>query len=239
LVAALLGAELLTMVGMFTFPALLPEFFVTWNLTSTGAGWINGIYFAGYVIGVPLAVGLTDRVDARRIYLIGAALTAVAAAGFALFAGGFWSALAFRAMAGAGLACTYMPGLRVIVDRYDGPHQGRAISFYTAGFSLGTALSFLLAGELAEVFGWRWAFGVGFLAALGALALVAGLLRPQAPARDSTGGFLSDFRSVLSNRAAMGFIIAYGIHGWELFALRSCLVAFLAFSVTLQTASPG
>lgn len=227
------------MVGMFTFPALLPEFFVTWNLTSTGAGWINGIYFAGYVIGVPLAVGLTDRVDARRIYLIGAALTAVAAAGFALFAGGFWSALAFRAMAGAGLACTYMPGLRVIVDRYDGPHQGRAISFYTAGFSLGTALSFLLAGELAEVFGWRWAFGVGFLAALGALALVAGLLRPQAPARDSTGGFLSDFRSVLSNRAAMGFIIAYGIHGWELFALRSWLVAFLAFSVTLQTASPG
>ena len=57
LVAVLLGAELLTMLGVFTFPALLPDFFDIWDLTSTGAGWINGIYLAGYVAGVPLAVG--------------------------------------------------------------------------------------------------------------------------------------------------------------------------------------
>jgi MFS family permease len=239
LVAVLLGAELLTMLGVFTFPALLPDFFDIWDLTSTGAGWINGIYFAGYVAGVPLAVGLTDRVDARRIYLAGALITAIAAAGFALLADGFWTAMVFRALAGAGLACTYMPGLRIIVDRYDGPHQGRAVSFYTAGFSLGTALSFLAAGGLAEVLGWRWAFAAAFIAAIAGLALVAGLVAPKTPARPDDDGFFLDFRPVLANRAAMGFIVAYGIHGWELFALRSWLVAFLAFSLTLQPIGAG
>jgi MFS family permease len=32
----------------------------------------------------------------------------------------------------------------------------------------------------------------------------------------------------------MGYILGYGVHCWELFTLRSWMVAFLAFSLTLQ-----
>jgi MFS family permease len=35
----------------------------------------------------------------------------------------------------------------------------------------------------------------------------------------------------------MGYIVAYCAHSWELFAMRSWLVAFLAFSLTLQSSS--
>ena len=40
-----------------------------------------------------------------------------------------------------------------------------------------------------------------------------------------------DFRPVLGNRTALGFILAYCGHNWELFAFRSWAVAFLVFAL--------
>ena len=236
LVTLLLAAEALTMVGVFAFPALLPTFFDVWRLSNTEAGWINGIYFAGYTLSVPLLMRLTDRVDARRVYMAGAAVSALAALGFAVLADGFWSAMIFRALAGAGLAGTYMPGLRVLVDRYEGHRQPRAVSFYTAGFSLGTALSFLIAGELVDLIGWEWTFAVAGLAALGAFGLMALAIRPITPQAEEIETRFLDFRPVLRNRPALGFMLAYGAHSWELIVLHSWLVTFLTFSITLQPA---
>jgi MFS family permease len=248
LVAAACSAEVLTMLGVFAFPALLPTFMAEWRLSNTEAGWIAGIYFAAYALGVPVLVALTDRLDARLIYIGGALLAAVASAGFALFAEGFWSALGLRALAGLALAGTYMPGLRVLVDRYEGPQPSRAVAFYTSSFSLGTAASFLFAGEIASALGWRPAFIAAALAAAAA-ALVVLMLRPvrqtglepvtpeQPPSKNrepKNRELLLDFRPVFANPPAMGYILGYGVHCWELFTLRSWMVAFLAFSLTLQ-----
>ena len=46
-------------------------------------------------------------------------------------------------------------------------------------------------------------------------------------AREPAARHALDFRPVLRNRPAMGFILGYSGHTWELFALRSWLVAFL------------
>ena len=59
-----------------------------------------------YMLSVPLLVGLTDRVDPRRVYLFGVALTTLSHAGFALFADGLTSACILRALAGIGWAGT-------------------------------------------------------------------------------------------------------------------------------------
>ncbi len=226
------------MTGVFAFPALLPVFFAEWGLTNTEAGWIAGIYFAGYAAAVPVLVALTDRVDARRVYVFGAVLAAASSAGFAGLAEGFWTASLFRALAGVALAATYMPGLKVLVDRYQGPRQSRAVSFYTSSFSLGTAASFLVAGEVAAAVGWRWAFAAAAVAAAVAALLVVAL-RPVPPAPPQEPSRLLDFRPVFANRPAMGYILGYGAHCWELFAMRSWLVALLAFSVTLQPGGIG
>ena len=71
LLVTLCLALVLSMVGFANFAVLLPEFSALWHLTSTQAGWIGGIYFVGYVAAVPLLVGLTDTVDARKIYVCG------------------------------------------------------------------------------------------------------------------------------------------------------------------------
>jgi hypothetical protein len=52
---------------------------------------------------------VTDRVDARLIYLFGIALGAAASVAFAIFAAGFWSALLLRAVAGIGLSAPICP----------------------------------------------------------------------------------------------------------------------------------
>lgn len=221
-------AEVLTMVGSFAFATVLPTLFGEWGLSATEAGWISGAYFAGYTVAVPVLMSLTDRMDARRVYRVAAAVTAMAWAGFAAAADGVAGALLCQLAAGAGLGGTYMPGLRVLVDRYRGQRRSRVLSFYTASFSLGTAGSVFLAGVMAETFGWRSAF----VLAAGGAALAAGLvalLPAKVPESTQADGRLLDFRPVFANRQAMGYVIGYGIHTFELFGLRSWLVAFLAF----------
>jgi MFS family permease len=232
LFAALSAAEVLGMIGISAFAALLPTFSAEWRLTNTEAGWISGIYYAGYVVAVPVLTSLTDRVDARRIYLASTAVGGVASLGFALFADGFWSALLWRTLAGIGLAGTYMPGLKALTDRVAGPSLTRGLGFYTGGFSIGLSLSFLVAGAIDAWLGWRWAFGAAAIGSALALVIAAWALRPVAPELPAAARpHLLDFRPVLRNRAAMGFAVAYGAHCWELFGLRSWIVAFLAFAL--------
>src|SRR5258708_24377706 len=62
-VAVVCITSVLGMLGFSSFAALLPEFQRDWGLSNTDAGWISGIFYAGYVVAVPLLVGSTDRVD--------------------------------------------------------------------------------------------------------------------------------------------------------------------------------
>jgi len=235
--AAMVAAEVLGMLGISAFPALLPSFTRSWGLSATEAGWISGLYFAGYVVAVPLLTAATDRMAPRRIYLASTALGGIANLGFALTAHGFWSAVGWQVLAGIGLAGTYMPGLKALTDRISGRMQSRALASYTSGFSLAISISFLMAGELAPAWGWRWAFLVPAGGAAVAFAIAWLALVPTALSQERPGTRrLLDFRPVLANRAAMGFMLGYCFHVWELFGVRSWMVAFLAFSATLQPA---
>ncbi len=229
-------AEALSMTGTMYFPALLPSLQSEWGLTNTEAGWINGVFFAGYAVTSPFLVGLTDRIDARRIYLPSAALAALSLFLFGWLAEGTWTAAALRLTAGIGLAGTYMPGLRALSDNVTGPKQSRYIVFYTASYGIGTALSVYLAGLLAPLIGWRTGAELLALGPAAALLLFAAAVPPRKPPASDAGLRISarDLKAVLADRAAVGYILGYGAHCWELFGFRSWLVAFLVFSLSLQ-----
>lgn len=218
------------MTPIAAFPALLPILLTTWGLTNSQAGVISGTFFGGYMLAVPLLTGLTDRVDARRVYLFSTILGSLGALGFALFASGFWWALVLQALIGAGLAGTYMPGLKLLSDLITGPRQSRSVAFYTSTFGIGTSLSLWLAGAVASAVDWRWAFGLAAMGPLLAGVLVTGAfpaIRPSPPVRRV---WLLDFRPVFRNRDAMRYILAYGAHCWELFGFRSWIVTFFAYA---------
>jgi len=225
------AAQACAQIGAFSVAALIPTLIPAWGLTNTEAGWISGIYYAAYTVVVPLLSSLTDRVDAKRIYLGSVALTALAFAGFAWAATGFWSALLFRALMCMGWAGSYMPGLKALTDATEGPGQSRAVAAHAAAVGVSGALSFGVAGAVNVWLGWRWALVPGALgAALAFLFVLIGL--PPRPPHPSAGPrpALLDFRPVLRNRSALAYSLAYCVHTWEMSALRAWVVAFLTFA---------
>ena len=76
LVALMCTAEILCMAGFATYPALLPVLRADWALSNTAAGFVGGILFFGYVVAVPVLTSLTDRIDARRVYLVSCLIAA-------------------------------------------------------------------------------------------------------------------------------------------------------------------
>jgi MFS family permease len=229
-------AQTLAQLGAFTFPALLPVFFGVWSLSHTEAGWLSGVFFGAYSLSVPLLVTLTDRVDARRIYMWAVVLTTLSHLGMAFAATGFWSAFLFRVLAGVGWAGTYMVGLKALADRVEGASQSRAVAFHAASIGISGSLSFMIAGVVTTWFDWQVAFMAGALGTLGALCVAAsGFPRSPAVRRKTPNTRLLDFRPVLKNRSVMAYAIGYCVHTWEMFVVRSWVVTFLVFTA----AQPG
>jgi MFS family permease len=230
-------AEALSMTGFAAYVTLLPVLQREWGLTNSEAGLISGIYFAGYVAATPILTSLTDRVDSRRIYLAACLISCLAAAGFALFAGGLLTALVFQFFIGAGLGGSYMPGLKMLADQLEGAAQSRAVGFYTASFGIGSSLSIFICGLIGAAWGWQWAFAYG-----AAGPVIAGLMvnliipRGRTRAAGQPAPALLDFRPVLRNRKTLPYIFGYSAHNYELFGQRSWMVAFLVFTASLQPA---
>lgn len=238
-ILAIVTAQVLVQIGAFSLPALLPTYIANWNLSKTEAGSLTGIFFAAYVVTVPVLVSLTDHIPTRRVYAVGAALTAISHLGFAFLADGFWSGLILRALAGIGWAGAYMPGLNAIADTLEGTAQSRAVTLHAAGVGVAGASSYGVAGLLAAWFDVTAAFLFGGIAALVALA-IAWIIMPKGPPlhAGSDPRALLDFRPVFRNRPAMAWITGYTVHTWEMAALRAWGVTFLTITAA-QAGSPA
>ena len=82
LVALVCAAQVLVQIGAFFWPALLPGMMRPLGPDQQRSGWITAIFYAAYMLSVPVLVTLTDRVDTKLVYLAGVALTV---AGHVLF----------------------------------------------------------------------------------------------------------------------------------------------------------
>jgi len=229
LVAAMCAGQVGNLLPHVVVPAIMAGHLIPlWGLTAAQAGLMAAAYAFGYMLAVPVLATLTDRIDARLVLLVGSATSGVATAAFGLFADGLWSATAIWALAGIGFAGAYMPGLKALTDRLPPTESSRSITLYTSSFSVGVGLSFLVAQLAAERFGWRAAF---FITALGPLVMivVCFAMAPFRPAPAPANRHLLDFRPVLRNRVAMGYVLGYGAHCFELYGMRTWIVGFWTF----------
>ena len=246
-----LSAHVFSMLGFSSYAVSLVSLKELWVLSNTEAGAIASGFFIGYMLAVPMWTAMTDRRDARQVYAMGCLASAAASLGFGLSAQGFVSGLAWQMLLGAGVAATYMPGLRILTLIFTGKEQSRGVSFYTAFFGVGAALSLLLSGLALQALGWQWAMGLPAVGPL--LAFV--LMRLAAPdsiwsqtlpspsmAKVSSSGLhwqmlfpISAWRRACQSRAVVGYAFGYGVHCMELFGSRAWTVAFLVFAM----AQPG
>lgn len=204
-----------------------------WGLSAAEGGLMASGYAFGYMLAVPVLTTLTDRIDARIVLLCGSIVSGLATAAFGIFAEGFWSGTLIWSFAGLGFAGAYMPGLKALTDRLPAGDSSRAVTLYTSSFSVGVGLSFLVAQVLADTWGWRTAF---YLTGIGPVAMVAAclLMAPRKPAPKA--GRLLNFAPVFANREALGYILGYGAHCFELYGIRTWLVGFWTFVVAHQGA---
>ncbi|MDA8097812.1 MAG: MFS transporter [Clostridia bacterium] len=225
----------LALLPSFSLPAVLPLIEQDWGMRPSQSGTVMAFFQIGYILTAIIALPLTDRVDARRIVLCGAVLTVASHVLFPLVAKDPFIASVLRGLAGAGIGCIYMPGLR-IVSRID-TLRGRAVGFYVSSYLLGTAFSFLVTGILVSFSTWQQScLIIALLSGLSVPAAVYLVTRvsdtgepPRRHKSPSKPGSRLGWRVLFrQNLPVIIMISVYVVHMWEFYGMRSWISPFLA-----------
>ena len=134
------------------------------GLTDSQLGLMGGLAFALFYtgLGIPVAM-LADRFS--RTWIMTAALVIwsgmTAASGLAT---NFWQLFAARLGVGVGEAGGVAPAYSLISDYFPPNHRARAMSVYSFGIPIGSAIGIVFGGVIASMIDWRWAFFIVGLA---------------------------------------------------------------------------
>ena len=85
----MLMAQTCALLGFASYAVVLTTLQDEWQLSNLQSGLIASAFFFGYMLMVPLATALTDRVDAKKVYLVGGLSATCGLLGLSLFAYNF------------------------------------------------------------------------------------------------------------------------------------------------------
>ena len=186
-------------------------------------GWLLSAFMVAYAVTSPVFGRLGDLFSRRYLIAVGVSLWSVATAGAGL-ARSFWQMFVPRSLVGIGEASYATLAPAIVADSYEPEHRGGALAIFYAAIPVGSALGFILGGQLTHHFGWRVAFFVvglpGLLFAL--LALTIG-----EPVRGA-----SDTAAALERRAPPGVLATYRTL-WENSTYVLVTIGFIAYTFAL------
>lgn len=189
------------------------------------AVWLTSIYLLCTVAPMPATGKLGDAFGQRRVFLIGLAIY-VAALVFAGASWSFWALVVARGLQGAG-AAVFLPQAFGLIPRvFAEDKQGRAFAAWGVIGSVASLIGPVAGGAVADGFGWRAAFFAQ--AALGAMALVAGVVAlPRLP----RSGERVTLLPVLLSFGGLGLLV-YGIQfgQWPSILFGALLIGVLVLS---------
>jgi len=220
-------SQIFIMLVFINYSAILPLLKSEWAMTNTQAGLIFSAYQLGYIASGVLLSALSDRLNIRIIFLASAIWSCIANLLFALYADDYLSGLLLRALTGIGMGGTYMPGLKLVAERFDSSLRGRAIGMYVGSLVLGASLSLVVPGTIAGIWGWRIAMQVCSIGVFIGICIAVPVFRDYrpSPVLKSPRGFSGE---ILQNRPAFLVILGYASHMWEMYGMRSWLAPFFA-----------
>lgn len=153
------------------------------GLTSEQTGWILAALKIAYGVGQLLNGQLAERFSPRKLLAIGMFLSAGLNVVFGLSTG--FAVLVFLwAMNGYCQSLGWPPTVRVVGNWVPVSRRGKAIGIIGTGYQVTLGLTYIVAGQAAEHFGWRGALYVPaiLLAATGLFMLLFLEERPVVPA---------------------------------------------------------
>ena len=231
--AVLCGINLLNFYDRQAPAALLEPLRKEFGLSDTMIGLVGGIFTWVYAL-VSLPLGRAVDVWSRqRLLAIAVTIWSVLTAASGL-AAGFTFFLFTRLGVGIGEAVCGPVGTSWIGDLFPPERRARALSLFMLGVPVGGALSFLLCGPIAQIWGWRTAL---VSAAAPALLLVPLLLMVREPPRGASEkvaatetaafkkkGWLS---AILHIPTLWWIILSSVLFSFNMYALSTFLPAFM------------
>ncbi|MBR0971354.1 MFS transporter [Bradyrhizobium japonicum] len=142
-----------------------PELAHDWNLARGGLGPVFSAGLVGNMVGALLFGPLADRIGRKRIIVLSTAVFGLGTLA-TVFAQDIAGLLLIRFLTGLGLGAA-LPNAIALVSEFS-PDRRRAtmVMAMFVGFSVGSALSGLIAAALIPIFGWRSVFLIGGIAPL-------------------------------------------------------------------------
>ncbi len=188
-----------------------------------------GFIVSGYALSLSafalIAGPISDKIGRRRIILIGTGIMTLAL-GMHQLAGGFWSLLGVRMLAGAAGGVLTGAAVAYVGDYFPYARRGWASGWVMSGFAVGQIVGVPTAALLAESYGFRSAFLL-FSGVTSVAFVMAVRFMPQ-PEVERSGTLdvrsaISRYRALLRQRAITFSALAYAS---MFFAVSSFVVFF-------------
>ena len=155
--ALLLAVNLLNYVDRQALYAVFPLIKADLKLSDTALGFLGSAFMLCYMLSAPLFGRLGDRTNRSRLAAGGLAVWSLATM-LSGMAASYRVLLATRTLVGVGEASfgTVSPGL--LSDYFPRERRGRMLSLFYLAIPVGSALGYILGGQLGQAFGWHTAF---------------------------------------------------------------------------------
>jgi len=171
--ALLLGINLFNYIDRQILSATLPKirldagiFQPNENWVTTKLGALTTAFMVSYMVLSPLFGWLAGKM--RRWWMVGIAVIAWSlATGGTGLAAGYLMLLFTRCFVGIGEAAYAPVAPAMLSDLYPVDHRGRILSWFYAAIPVGSALGFVIGGNIADTsLGWRGAFQIAVIPGL-------------------------------------------------------------------------
>jgi len=159
---------------------------------------------------------------------------------------GFWTLFLARVGVGVGEGCSGPASQSLVADYFRPGELAKAMGYLTIGASMGTAGGLVVGGQLAELFGWRYAFVLMGLPGVLIGALLYFTVREPRRGRYAAKGAtieqqpLSDtIRQLTANRVFMGLALGWAAQIMIGYALAFWMAAVMLRQFEISTGNVG
>jgi len=186
---------------------LLPLMKIAFGLDYFQSGLLVSSFSLAYGFGGPPIAWLADRVS--RLHLIAGGLVGVAAAAIAIgLSASYYQLVGLLIVMGLLGASYHAPASSLLSSMFDSSERGRALGIHIVGGSASFLITPVLAGAVAKLLNWNWAFILLSLPALlMALLLIKVAKEPAAAAVKAAGQTRSSISMIEIARILGGVVL--------------------------------
>ncbi|MFZ1477680.1 MAG: MFS transporter [Sphingorhabdus sp.] len=158
LIAFFLFLHIVNQIDRQLVASFAPDIMRDLELSRSQFALVAGIAFSGfYAVAAIFAGVMADRIGRVPVLTFGVGIWSLFT-GLTGMAQGFWTMLLARPFVATGEATLVPAASSIILSRVADRMKATAIGIFFAGIPLGVGASFLIAGQLGPLIGWRYCF---------------------------------------------------------------------------------